>query len=333
MPKNFAFAEDLMVDEGFRDWYFKKNTPAAKELVSWIETDPQNNMLLEETIQLMDSIYMAEESISEPQIKAAKQRLFDAIGKTGSEPAPVITMKRTRMKNYWIAAAAVLLIASAATWLLLSGKTKNGINADYGQITESNLPDGSVVALNANSSVTLSDGWDKNKDREVWLKGEAFFKVKKKENQQKFIVHTDQLDVIVTGTQFNVLNRNGKTTVLLTEGSVTLQTKNGDNIFMKPGDFVEINSSKLEKKTGDPEKILAWRENKIVFENTTMQEAIQIISEHYNVKIDITDPSISGQRITGILPNDNLDVLLKSLEAVMDFRITRDNNYITISNR
>ncbi len=44
--------------------------------------------------------------------------------------------------------------------------------------------------------------------------------VKKTTEKRRFIVHTGGMDIIVTGTQFNVVNRDGERNVLLKEGSV-----------------------------------------------------------------------------------------------------------------
>ncbi len=52
--------------------------------------------------------------------------------------------------------------------------------------------------------------WKEGTSREVWLKGEAFFHVSKTPTKARFIVHTERFDVVVTGTQFNVMNRAGK---------------------------------------------------------------------------------------------------------------------------
>src|ERR1043166_3391835 len=128
------------------------------------------------------------------------------------------------------------------------------------------------MILNANSKAELSEDWKDGKDREVWLHGEAFFKVTKTPHRSRFIVHTDNLDVILTGTQFNVLHRDGKTAVLLTEGHVIIRTKDGKELAMNPGDYVEMGDQMVERKQAKEENILAWKENKLAFDNTPLTE-------------------------------------------------------------
>jgi ferric-dicitrate binding protein FerR (iron transport regulator) len=163
------------------------------------------------------------------------------------------------------------------------------------------------------------------------LKGEAFFKVKKTAQKSRFIVHTEQLDVIVTGTQFNVLTRDQKTTVLLTEGSVTIHTKDGQELAMKPGDYVEMNGMEIVKRDGQQDNVLAWKENKLAFDNTALSEVARIINHHYGVKITMADNRVSTKSLTGIMPNNNLDDLLKAIEIALDIRITRNGDNIVFS--
>jgi hypothetical protein len=51
------------------------------------------------------------------------------------------------------------------------------------------------------------------------------------------------------------------------------------------------------------------------------------------VKVVFADSDISEKRIgAGVMPNDNLDVLIKSLEATGNFVIKKIDNEIVISN-
>jgi len=136
---------------------------------------------------------------------------------------------------------------------------------------------------------------------------------------------------VVTGTQFNAVSREDASNVLLTEGSVTIQTKDGKVIHMKPGDYVTIENSVPAKATADQERLLAWKEAKLDFDKTPMNEVAKIITRHYGVKVSLSGKDISDKTISGIMPNDNLEVLITALEATGSFRITRLENGITIS--
>ncbi|RYZ26433.1 MAG: hypothetical protein EOO10_15555 [Chitinophagaceae bacterium] len=169
----------------------------------------------------------------------------------------IIRMKNHRTKWWMSAAAAVLLLITGAIFWNNSKKSQLKLNTAFGQIASHKLPDGSEVMLNANSKLAMNESWKGGEDREVWLEGEAFFHVKKTSAKDRFIVHTNGADIIVTGTQFNVVNREGESNVLLKEGSVTLKTKEGQLIKMLPGDFISLNNNLPQKETKPEEKVLA----------------------------------------------------------------------------
>lgn len=337
MEKIFLNIEDIIADECFQSWYFKIDEAQRREWEQWMLANPHQAALVAEAREYMDNMMIAERQVSENQMVTAQQRLMTTIA--GQEAASVIPMdpthritgqQRSRSRWWWAAAAIFLLATSSVVfWYQQHPST---IHTAYGEVREQQLPDGSKVMLNANSEIRYNTGWEAGKEREVWLKGEAFFHVSKTPSKSRFVVHTDQFDVIVTGTQFNVVNRAEKTNVMLTEGSVILHTHTGDQINMKPGDFVEFNNRQLQKKAGREENVLAWRDKKLFFENTPLYTALEKIDELYGVKIKLGNEAIGNKTISGIVPNDNLDVLLEALEATNEFHVVRKDGEIIITN-
>jgi len=232
----------------------------------------------------------------------------------------------------WVAAAAIILLLGGflGYYWLLSGKHE--LRTGYGEISNRQLPDGTEVVVNADSRITYTRDWQDSKDREVWITGEAFFHVVRTPPGSRFIVHTDHFDIIVTGTRFNVVNRKGRDNVMLKEGSVLLHTEEGKELNMTPGDFVEYNAQ-LQKKMVRTDSLLAWKEYKLIFDNTPLKALVRIIREQYGITVKLSDESVGDRTISGILPNDNLDVLLQALEATLEFKVIRQGEAITIGNR
>lgn len=322
---HFNSIEEVIADELFLAWYFKSNDEKAQEWEHWLLQHQDYVPLIKQSIALLNELDLQEAEVSTTQVEAAYQKL-----QYNLDAAPVVEMK-PKNKRWWIPAAAVLilLIGGIAFWNSMNSQTK--LTSRYGSIKEYKLPDGSQVTLNANSTIAMSKEWEQGKDREVWLKGEAFFHVQKTPLKNKFIVHADKMDIIVTGTQFNVVSREDESSVLLTEGSVIIKTPDGKELHMKPGDFVKIENNIPALKPADQEKILAWKQSKLDFENTPISEVAKIITRHYGVKVNITDSTIANTPISGVMPNDNLDVLIEALKATGEFRISKENNEIVIS--
>ena len=332
MQKFFSSVDEVLADELFLGWYFKKNPEREKAWEEWLKQHPEQQSLVTEARKIMAELHIRETtSISSSQVNAAHQKFISAINENETD-TPVFNIRSNRRK-WWMAAAAaaIIVIAGGLFWLNNGKQNDNVILAtDYGQLNKDILPDGSQVILNAKSTVTLSQNFGKDKDREVWLKGEAFFHVAKTNSNQRFIVHTDKFDIIVTGTKFNAVNRDNKTSVFLEEGSVTVFTKDGEEVKMIPGDYVEIRDGKLERRETNQEAILAWKDKRLDFENITMKDAAKIITEHYGIKVTLADEAVGEKRLTGIMPNDNLDVLIRALEVAYSFEIIKSNNELIV---
>lgn len=330
MQKKFETLGDVMVDETFLSWFYKESEEKIKAWEKWLADNPAYRGLVTKAIEQLTMLNLQEVPVSTFRIEAAYYKLDKKLEELDADVTPIVDMKPSR-KRWWIGAAAAVLILSTGLWFYKFSSSKSVIETQYGHINQQELPDGSQVMLNANTTVTLSKDWKEGKDREVWLNGEAFFHVKRTSHKNRFIVHTNQLDIIVTGTQFNVQTRGDKTSVLLTEGSVTIKTTDGKEILMNPGDFIEMQNNNAQKKKANEEILLAWKENKLIFDNTPLKDAVIIISNHYGVSIELADDSIGEKLITGMMPNNNLDDLLKALEATNDFKITRTDKSILIS--
>ena len=321
----FTAIEDILADENFLSWYLKNDETKTAAWQEWLAEHPDDHPLVREAIAFLDGISLAEQQPSAQQTELAAARLQSSL-----EPGKIVRMSPRR--RWWIpASAAAVAIIFIGLALLRTTNKKTILATNYGTIGSYKLPDGSEVLLNSHSVVTLGKEWKTGKDREIWLKGEAFFKIQKTSTHDKFVVHASNMDIVVTGTQFNVVDRQDESSVLLTEGSVTIHSSAGKEIRMKPGDFVQIENNSLEKKPVNEEKVLAWKQSKLVFDHTSMQEVAAIITRYYNIKVKFSDSTIARKEIGGIMSNDNLDLLIESLEALGEFKITKTDSEILIS--
>jgi ferric-dicitrate binding protein FerR (iron transport regulator) len=204
----------------------------------------------------------------------------------------------------------------------------------YGEKKIIILPDSSKVTLNANSSLHYNADWSRDVIREVFLQGEAFFEVRKQPyaGNRKFVVHTQKMDVEVLGTQFNVSQREDITTVTLNEGAVKLnsdQVQIVKNVMLEPGEQAElIGESKFNIWQVNTELYTAWKNNKLVFENATIQEIARIIAHNYGLEMVVLDAAIFQRKFTGTLPGNNIDIILKTFSALYKLNIERNENQI-----
>jgi ferric-dicitrate binding protein FerR (iron transport regulator) len=328
MRDNYREPEDLLSDTSFLSWYFRTGGDDDAKWADWMADRPDREQLVQKALTLLEATRLPEKEPSAQQLQNAENALF---GKIASLPPTPKTAAIGRMR--WIAAASVLVAVIAGIIIVkYVPHTRPEVRTPFAHISSRQLPDGTEVTMNANSSLRYGNNWTDTDDREVWVNGEAFFHVKKTQSNSRFIVHSEHFDIIVTGTQFNVSNRHGKDNVLLQEGRVTLRTKDGKTMSMQPGEFVIFDSS-LQKKATDP-RILAWREQMMNLDSTPVSQMAVMINDLYGTTVHLEGDSTATRTVTCMLPSNDLDRLIKTLEAA-EFDIIRDsvNNEITIRER
>jgi len=318
--------EELLSDERFLAWYFKTDPNAVAEWNKRIAVDPAQKKLTDEAVQLLQTIRLNEQPVDAHRLQIAEQRLSATIDKPSQKGIAAKAVPMWSRIVGWVAAAA-LVGAIIGIWQFNQPTDQLAIQTAYGETRSATLPDGSEVMLNAHTTIDYKKA-AAGTDREVWVNGEAFFHVKKTPEKARFIVHTGHFDVVVTGTQFNVINREGRNNVLLKEGSVTIRS-NDREIYMQPGDYVEYNPGGIQKKTIKNAPVLAWTDHKFHFENTPVKNVAELITEFYGIKVTLADVSDTAT-ISGILPNDNLDIFLQAMQALPEFKIVRSEKEIQI---
>ncbi|CAM4241239.1 FecR family protein [Zobellia roscoffensis] len=155
------------------------------------------------------------------------------------------------------------------------------------------LSDGTKVHLNAGSSITYPTIFTKDAARKVILLGEAYFEVSPDKTRQ-FIVSSQELDIKVYGTKFNVENysEDEEAEIVLVEGSVSLsnheEKENTDaEVFLKPG-FKGVFSKKeknIVHQKVNTALYTSWINGNLVFRNERFDNIIQKLERHYNVVI------------------------------------------------
>jgi ferric-dicitrate binding protein FerR (iron transport regulator) len=234
--------------------------------------------------------------------------------------------------KYFTKVAASLIVFLAITSILFTNKSATIIHkAAFGEIADISLPDGTKVILNSNSILSYKT----SNIRTVFLKGEAYFDVKKTPSTEvKFIVNTADLAIEVYGTSFNVNNRKSQTKVFLEEGHVSLKLKNGIEKKMIPGDLISYsyNNNRIteEKELDRAELQTSWKNGSLIFDRITLDSAMDNIENTYGIDVIFTDDSIKERLITGAMPTQNLDICIKTIEKSAKVRIVNKNNKLYI---
>ena len=245
------------------------------------------------------------------------------------------TLKRSRLitiKQWWsaprITAAAMVFLALLTGLLFLPNEQMHMTH--IGQRLAIPLSDGSTVYLNSNSQIKVNY---KRQQRFIELVyGEAVFEVAKMPDRP-FVVRSGSGTATALGTEFNVRNRHTDVTVTVLSGTVLVEPdvtdpfeptaafeNNDAHELLKAGQQITYNTQ-LGKVQELPEKELArtasWREGRLFFDDKSLEEVIQEISNYTTQKIVIADGSLQSLRVGGVFKVDDIDSILSMLEAAL----------------
>ncbi len=335
--------EELVSDVTFQNWVNRNNSKDKKFWDDWLLQHPEQAKEVEIASSLILGLsFKKTKDLSTQEIKIRFEQLNKRIKEDELQTNSYFKW------SLWYRVAAVfigIVVLGFILWQYNSNPYNSTYETDFGKIANITLPDGSEVMLNANSKLKISKGWAKGKTREVWLQGEAFFKVNKQLNLQtnkkeagfvKFMVHTSELTIEVIGTQFNVHNRRGETQVALSTGKIKL-SKTGStdttNMLMVPGELVKLSkkSQHFNKQEIDVKAYTSWTENKLVFDNTPLSDIVHVFEDNYGLTVHIKERDLNARKLTGEISVDSAEDLIKALEKSLNITITRINNELVIA--
>jgi len=340
MKYQFASATDLAADEFFIQSVKSPTTESDLFWQSWQQEHPSRLGVVEEARELVTLLAADEHETQEADLETVWQRLQQDIReepREGTEEGNVRPLHFWQSKGILAAAASIVLLLAAGFYLfsLLQPQTVAYATA-FGEKRRILLPDSSVVVLNANSTVSYTDAWSASEPRVVKLEGEAYFAVTHQVNHQKFIVQTpDGTQVEVLGTEFDVVGRDKENRVVLASGKVRLSIPQGDahqQLLMKPGDLVEVSgkTGEVTRKQVRTELYTSWKDNRIIFDNTSLREIATMLEQVYGFEVVIEDTALAEQEITASLDDWGVDSILGTVSETLGTTITRQDNTITI---
>ncbi|WP_159523007.1 FecR family protein [Sunxiuqinia indica] len=236
--------------------------------------------------------------------------------------------------------AAVLVVGIFLGSILLQSPFESGgalitTSAPMGSISKTLLDDSTVVFLNAGSEIRYTVGG--RKVREVFLQGEAWFKVKHMDNKA-FIVHTEYYDVQVLGTEFNVkaYETESEVTTTLEKGSVLIsgnkQYEIEKEITLKPGEQLVLNreNASFKIKKVNTSLYTSWKDSKLEFVKMRLDELIVLLERRYGVDIEVVDKEILTYHYSGTIKDETILEILEILEHTLPVHYEIKNQKIKI---
>lgn len=197
------------------------------------------------------------------------------------------------------------------------------------------LSDGSVVYMNSESRLKYPVKFIEDK-RVVKLEGEAYFDVTHDE-QHPFIVHTEQLNVKVLGTGFNVMAYKGdaRTEVTLVHGKVDVKSKNISEILTPSRQFVMNNDTReYEVRSVNVNTYVDWKNGILNFDAMPLEELGEKVSRWYGVKFFFSKESLKYLKFSGAFKKyNNIDYILDLIEATTDVSFELKGDVVIVNEK
>lgn len=177
------------------------------------------------------------------------------------------------------------------------------------------LSDGTNVWLNAESELVYPIRFDKN-ERNVYVKGEAYFEVAHDQNRP-FIAHTNKQDIRVLGTKFNIYayDEEAVQRTTLVQGAVIVQNNNLQQSFrLKPGQQAVNEANDLSILEVDTLEYVSWKDDVMILNSYDLPEILRQLERWYDVEFGEIPSGIKPVRVFGMIHrNVPLNDVLKTL--------------------
>lgn len=198
------------------------------------------------------------------------------------------------------------------------------------------LEDGTEVWLNAESSLNYPEHFGRS-SREVEVKGEAYFKVKK-DASRPFSVKIDGERILVHGTEFNVMSYSEDNYVYTTlvQGQISLQEEasSSSELILTPGHqavFAKSDNS-IAVQQVNTEAVTSWRNGMFVFENQTLEQIMRQLARWYDFEYEFVGKDLARMEFMGKVPRyGTFGEVLEILEKSGNLHFEAENKKILIS--
>lgn len=322
-------------DKNLLEKYFN-GTATRKEaeiILEWFQT-AEGTRYIEKHIQSYGS---SNEIISEvPIYPLRKHDVLTSINhRISKDNTEIHQIKNSRRNSYKLVAATILVLFSML--FLLKNIHTETLGAQYTYATGPYemqriiLSDGSMIGLSENSKLTISED-PSNEDFEISLEGQAYFNVTSRENRE-FRIYTDDTEVSVIGTVFNVKSNNqtGNVIVAVERGEVSFKGENqnsGSTLTEKMLGIYEKNTGSMSTEFSEVHNYMSWYHGSVIFSNTSFEEVLQQLERIFDITNQIESSDLNSLRLTANFKRGSLEHVLSTIAEGLNIDYTIRNGTI-----
>jgi len=303
------------------------NEEQIQTINNWIEASDENKQIanhIKEIYQASDTLF----AINNIDTRKSLRQVHNKMNKN----------KKIDFLIWIQRIAAILFIPLLITYFLKYSFVQHKepiqtikLTTSPGMIASTQLPDGTSITLNSNSSLTYPIRFE-GKNRYVKLEGEGFFKVSK-DAQHPFLIKTPQQAIIrVYGTQFDLeaYRTEKNVTATLVEGSIAMRYENKSNKWQEckinPGQEITyyVDKRVIQVAKSDIDVTIAWKDGQLIFRDTPFKDVLKSLSKRFNVDFIIKNPKCYDASFTGVIKKQRLERILEYFTASSNIQFKYD---------
>ncbi|QNH15167.1 hypothetical protein HEP74_00285 [Xanthomonas sp. SS] len=244
-----------------------------------------------------------------------------------------------RTRRRWpLALAATLLLGAVLglAWRQSAAPPAVAYASATGSLRPLALADGSHATLSSDSRIDVALS---RAQRHIDLqRGEAFFEVSK-DPARPFVVASGARRVIAVGTRFAVRRDADALRVVVTEGTVRLESAANPQA---PPTLLLAGSIALAGPHGvlvrrvtlaEAERALDWRNGYLTFDDTPLQAAVAEFNRYNTVKLQVADADAGALRVGGNFRWSNTEAFVRLLEQGFPIRAERRGDRVLLHSR
>lgn len=320
------FDDRAALEQAAAEWFFRRDAglteAEAAELEAWLSESPRHAEAFEEIAATWD------------QSLLVKDRVMRG---TAEKAEPQVAPRRSA-RVVWMPAvlglAAALAVGFFGWWQ--PAHYSGTMTTAVGEIRQWQLPDGSRIDLNTDSTVTVQYSFGER--RIDLVRGEAHFAVAKNP-ERPFTVDAGMVSVRAVGTAFNVRRWTEAVDVIVTQGKVKVDVAETEtsspnassapapvrDIYLEAGRRVsvalvakpELPAMPTVETVSPPAmaQSLAWQKRKVEFADASLGEMIAEFNRYNRHQLVIEDPELAAKRFGGAFPADDYDSFVQVLES------------------
>jgi transmembrane sensor len=327
-------------------------TEESHRIEQWMTRNPENEKLIRNLEEIWNLT-------PEDDFEVDVQKAWNQFQSRKNKRAPVLQLHTTpEKKSYTIyhvfRAVALILVAIVAGFFfqhistiqaesdLAADRsqfyTMQELSTDRGEKARVTFSDGTEVTLNSSSSISFPKEFH-GSTREVYMEGEAYFKVAS-DPDQPFIVHSSHVDVEVLGTEFNVRGWSSDEVVdvIVREGKVSVRSaeqESEDEVILTEGFKTSVKAGEVPETAQQADIVnnLLWMTGGLHFDQVPFGQVIVQLERRFNVEITLDDPSLLDVPYTGTFQYAELNEVLMVIAASMGIEFSRERSRIEFRNK